>query len=77
MKTYDAILALSEKPSIREMFGEFLCISKNKDFFLVMTLMKQNLKNKHYHNGAINLLLKEIMKFLFCVSLNVMKKMGL
>lgn len=33
MKTYDAILALSEKPSIREMFGEFLCISKNKDFF--------------------------------------------
>lgn len=33
MKTYDAILALSEKPSIREMFGEFLCISKSKDFF--------------------------------------------
>lgn len=33
MKTYDAILALFEKPSIREMFGEFLGIKKTKDDF--------------------------------------------
>lgn len=33
MKTYDAILTLFEKPSIREMFGEFLGIKKTKDEF--------------------------------------------
>lgn len=33
MNTYDAILALFEKPSIREMFGKFLGIKKSKDDF--------------------------------------------
>lgn len=77
MKTYDAILALSEKSSIREMFGEFLCISKSKDFFgndIYEAEFEKQTLSQWRDKPSFE---REIMKFLSYVSLNVMKKMGL